>query len=184
MKEKISRHGIPNVKKGMIWYEDDTFSFERMTNKKIKAVVELINDGFVFGDLTVSELINVEEKHLNWEKILIELRYLSREFKERQFITWQDGDELLNVCNGYDVVRKTFVMLGKSPRNGVYWTSRVSSSVLRTGILLDFNSAKLIEDNIENSYLFRPVLKFKFGDDSNGSLNAELWEVMSSIFST
>ena len=52
---------LSKIKLGMIWYEDDSFSFERIANKRIKAVVELINDGFIYGDLTVSEIININE---------------------------------------------------------------------------------------------------------------------------
>ena len=57
---------IKQVKKGMFWYEDDTFSFERVPDKKIKAIVELAKDGVVYGDLTASELSENHEQFTDW----------------------------------------------------------------------------------------------------------------------
>ena len=178
---------LSKIKLGMIWYEDDSFSFERIANKRIKAVVELINDGFIYGDLTVSEIININENQLNWNDILHSIGFLSRDFKKIQSITWPDIDELSEVYNRYDVVRKTFDMLGKSSRKGIYWTKSLSSGELETGFLLDFASGKIREEYIEKCYDFRPVLKLKIVDDcylKNNDLNAELCRILSSIFYT
>ena len=175
------------IKLGMIWYEDDTFSFEQIADKRIKAVVELIKDGFIYGDLTVSEIMDMKENQLNWETILMDIKFLSRDFNGIQSITWFDVDELAEVYNHYDVVRKTFAMLGKSPRNGIYWTISVSSGELNTGFLLDFTSGKIIEEHIEKRYGFRPVLKMKIEDDcdiKNHVSNAELCRILSSMFYT
>ena len=61
-----SQIDISQVKVGMIWYEDDTFSFEKITGKKIKAIVELVHRGVIYGDLTASDILDVKEQQLTW----------------------------------------------------------------------------------------------------------------------
>ena len=47
--EVLSKTNNPNIKPGMFWYEDDTFSFYRITGKKIKAIVELVENDVIYG---------------------------------------------------------------------------------------------------------------------------------------
>lgn len=182
---------LSKIKLGMIWYEDDSFSFELIANKRIKAVVELIKDGIIYGDLTVSEIMDIKENQLNWKDILHSIRYLSRAFNFNnmyiQSVSWFDIDMLSEVYERYDVVRKTFDMLGKSSRKGIYWTKSASSGKLETGFLLDFSSGKIIDEHIEKRYDFRPVLSLRIVDDcyfKDSELNAELCSLLSSIFYT
>ena len=59
---------ITKVKSGMFWHEGNLFSFERLPDKKIKAVVELVEDGIIYGDLTASELFDIPEKNNTFHK--------------------------------------------------------------------------------------------------------------------
>ena len=54
MDTKTNKIDITQVGVGMFWYEDDTFSFDRTTDKKIKAIVELVENNVIYGDLTAS----------------------------------------------------------------------------------------------------------------------------------
>ena len=49
-KQKLVK-GI-NVCVGMFWYYDNTFSFDLVPHKVVKAVVEYIDDEYIYGDLT------------------------------------------------------------------------------------------------------------------------------------
>ena len=78
MDTKTNKIDITQVGVGMFWYEDDTFSFDRTTDKKIKAIVELVENNVIYGDLTASELFDIpekeltekyEEKYLRWRKL-------------------------------------------------------------------------------------------------------------------
>ena len=60
--KSCSKISIKQVKAGMFWYEDDTFSFGKIADKKLKAVVELVYNGVIYGDLTASELFDIPEK--------------------------------------------------------------------------------------------------------------------------
>lgn len=55
------------VKSGYYWYEDDTFSYSRIPDKKVKAIVDLVEGGYIYGDLTVSELFPIDEQELSYE---------------------------------------------------------------------------------------------------------------------
>ena len=57
---------ISQIQVGMFWYEDDTFSFQRMVDKRIKAIVEWIGNSTIYGDLTASEIFDIKEECLNW----------------------------------------------------------------------------------------------------------------------
>ncbi len=52
---KFSQKNIPKIKAGMFWYDDDTFSADLIADKKVKAVVELVDTslGVVYGDIFV-----------------------------------------------------------------------------------------------------------------------------------
>ena len=78
---------ITQVKVGMIWYEDDTFSFDILP-KKIKAVVELVKGGIIYGDLTASELFAIPERPMSWfsaKQFFDKFSYLC---KDNEKIVW------------------------------------------------------------------------------------------------
>lgn len=61
---KFSQKNIPKIKAGMFWYDDDTFSADLIADKKVKAVVELVDTslGVVYGDILIPD------KKMNWAK--------------------------------------------------------------------------------------------------------------------
>ena len=61
---KFSQKNIPKIQAGMFWYDDDTFSADLLADKKVKAVVELVDAGLgvVYGDLLVPD------KKMKWAK--------------------------------------------------------------------------------------------------------------------
>ena len=59
---RIHKEDISMIKPGMYWLEDDTFSREKIAGIKVKAVVELVtSNGVICGDLTASEIFNINE---------------------------------------------------------------------------------------------------------------------------
>ena len=61
---KFSQKNIPKIKAGMFWYYDETFSVDLLDDKKIKAVVELVDPilGVVYGDILIPD------KKMKWAK--------------------------------------------------------------------------------------------------------------------
>lgn len=61
---KFSQKNIPKIKAGMFWYYDDTFSVDLLDDKKVKAVVELVDPilGIVYGDILIPD------KKMKWAK--------------------------------------------------------------------------------------------------------------------
>lgn len=61
---KFSQKNIPKIKAGMFWYDDDTFSADLIADKKVKAVVELVDTslGVVYGDILIPD------KKMKWAK--------------------------------------------------------------------------------------------------------------------
>lgn len=61
---KFSQKNIPKIKAGMFWYDDNTFSADLIADKKVKAVVELVDTslGVVYGDILIPD------KKMKWAK--------------------------------------------------------------------------------------------------------------------
>jgi len=122
-KKSCSKISIKQVKAGMFWYEDDTFSFGKIADKKLKAVVELVRNGIIYGDLTASELFDIPEKCMNW----FEARRFFKEFsypcKENEEIVWYDNSMFDEIYDAYSPVEKAFEELHKPYRSGNYWSS-------------------------------------------------------------
>ena len=61
---KFSQKNIPKIQAGMFWYDDNTFSADLLADKKVKAVVELVDAGLgvVYGDLLIPD------KKMKWAK--------------------------------------------------------------------------------------------------------------------
>lgn len=119
----LKKENLQNIRVGMLWYEDDTCSFERMFSKRIKAVIELIEDNAVFGDLTVSELQDIQEKVLNWDDAQKYINNFSYPCKENEKIVWYNFKQFKKLYKTYAFVRCTFSMLGKRDRMIRQWTS-------------------------------------------------------------
>ncbi len=121
-----SKISITQVKVGMIWYEDDTFSFERLTSKRIKAVVEAVDyvNSTICGDLTASELFKIDKKCLSWDGAKKYIENFSYHCKENERIVWYGDGALRNVYDEYFPVERTFRVIGKKYRTLEYWTGR------------------------------------------------------------
>ena len=92
---------ITKVKSGMFWHEGNLFSFERLPDKKIKAVVELVEDGIIYGDLTASELFDIPEKNLTWGEARDLFLGFSYPCEENEKIVWYNCHKLFEVAEYY-----------------------------------------------------------------------------------
>ena len=157
--EDIIKHLLSKyIKPGMFWYEDDTFSFDRIADKKIKAIVELVENGIVYGDLTASELFDFSEKDMGWystEKFFKEFSYPC---KANEKIVWYNIDQLQNVYDNYIAVEKTFDKIHKPCRRKYYWTSTIVS---KYAMILCFTDGTSSCHNKCSHFYFRPVLASK-----------------------
>ena len=119
---------ITKIEPGMIWYEDDTFSFSVIKGKRIKAVVELINtyDNFIYGDLTASNIYDIQERCLSNNQARKRIENLSSICKEGESIVIMTTEELEKVAVCYDKIEETLLKIGKDPRKG-YQLSNVKS---------------------------------------------------------
>ena len=113
---------IKQVKPGMIWYEDNTFLFERLPDKKIKAVVELVEKGVIYGDLTASELFDISEEHLSWFDAENYFKKFHYPCEENEEVVWYDLEQLKKVYVTYYRVIKTLNMVDKMFRTLGYWS--------------------------------------------------------------
>ena len=155
---------ITQVKVGMIWYEDDTFSFDRLPNKKIKAVVELIENNIIYGDLTASELLTINEQRLSWVECKVYIKKFSYPCQKNEDIVWYNIEQLKNIRDNYECVKKTFDKLYKEYRKECYWSSTEESDFygsLKYAWRIYFcGSCKMYQGKRDLSYI-RPVLALK-----------------------
>lgn len=145
------------VKVGMLWFEDDTFSFERVPNKKIKAIVELIDRDIIYGDLTVSEIMNIEEKKLDWYNAHNYIMQLPYRCRSREWITWHDDYRIGKIYLNYKRVQDTFNLIGKPYRQGRQWCcSKMNSYV---GITKNFDTGRRHTNyGLRTPAFVRPIL--------------------------
>jgi len=113
---------ILQVKSGMFWYEDNTFSYERLTSKKIKAVVELVENGVIYGDLTASELLDIKEQKLPWDEAKRFIEEFSYPCQSNEKIVCNGIEYLEKVYSTYELVKQAFCEVGKPFRKGYYWS--------------------------------------------------------------
>lgn len=118
-KKDLPKINITEIKPGMFWYEDYTFSFNLILGKKVKAIVELVEDGVIYGDLTASETIH--ERCMTWYSTQIFLRICRYPCKENEKIIQYNINQFRAVYDNYDVIKKAFVKLGRPYREGGYW---------------------------------------------------------------
>jgi len=123
METKENKIDITQVKVGMFWYEDDTFSFDRIMDKKIKAIVELIEDGVVYGDLTASELFDVPDVEITWRDAERFFKEYSYPCRENEKIVWYNIKQFQGIYDNYNAIKKAFDKLQKLYRIGIYWSS-------------------------------------------------------------
>ena len=140
----------------MFWYEDNTFSRERVLGKKIKAIVELVQDGIIYGDLTASEIIDVTEQELDWFEAKALIEDFSYPCQANEEIVLYRKGQLEKVYSTYEPVKEAFAKVGKSCRKGYYWSS---TEGLSTGawVLYFANGGRWGYYKYGNYYV-RPVL--------------------------
>ena len=109
---------ITKIEPGMIWYEDDTFSFSVIKDKRIKAVVDLVDayENYIYGDLTASTIYDIQERYLKYHDALVRLDNLSSICKEGEKVVLLSGEKLGKIASCYDKTKETLLKLGKSPR--------------------------------------------------------------------
>lgn len=165
VKEPQSKIDICQVKPGMFWYEDDTFSFDRTTDKKIKAIVELVENGIIYGDLTASELFYIFERPMSWFSAKQFFDKFSYPCKDNEKIVWHNIDQLQSVYNNYNAVKEAFSKLNKMYRKSVYWSSTEYKSSVKDSntfaLDIDFNTGSRLVDHQYNCFYIRPVLALK-----------------------
>ena len=156
---------ITQVEIGMFWYEDDTFSFDRITNKKIKAIVELVENGIIYGDLTASELFDILEMHLTWFKAKQFFDKFYYPCGENEKIVWYNINQLQSVYKNYNAVKETFSKLDKMYRRLEYWSSTEHKSSVNDSntfaLDINFNTGSRLVDHQYNCFYIRPVLALK-----------------------
>lgn len=160
MEEKFNKIDITLVGVGMIWYEDDTFSFEKLTDKKIKAVVELVKDGVIYGDLTASELVDVKEERLHWaaaQRYIHDLRYPC---KNNEKVINYDFSQAYYASLQYLTLVSTFKLIGKRWRHGMYWTTREFEKYWAFRVGFGFANIQDRADKAKASGV-RPILALK-----------------------
>lgn len=163
--EVFTKTDYPNIKPGMFWYEDDTFSFDRITNKKIKAIVELVENGIIYGDLTASELFDILEMHLTWFKAKQFFDKFYYPCGENEKIVWYNINQLQSVYKNYNAVKETFSKLDKMYRRLEYWSSTEHKSSVKDSntfaLDINFNTGSRLVDHQYNCFYIRPVLALK-----------------------
>lgn len=150
---------ISRIKAGMFWYEDNTFSFKRLANKKIKAIVELVEDGVIYGDLTASELFYVEEKVCKQSQAMEYIDDFSYLCKEGEKVICYDRRLFELVYKQYSFVKKSFERINQPYRITSYWTNEKASS--EYGYIIDFTRASQSIVSQHEEYAVRPVLALK-----------------------
>lgn len=158
-KKSQSKINITQVKVGMIWYEDDTFSFVRLPNKKIKAIVELVDyvTSTICGDLTASELFKIDEQLLSWDDAKKYIEKFSYPCEKNEKIVWYGGGALRDVYDKYFSVEETFKAIGRKCRTLVYWTGTETTGDYAWCI--DFHTGRSSWKRRELYRFIRPVLK-------------------------
>ena len=160
-----------NVCVGMFWYYDNTFSFGLIPNKAIKAVVEHIDDEFIYGDLTASP--NIQEFMGPYCKSEVN----NASFGIEEYIkgipyTCDDNEEIVcysylqmeQVQASYERVKHSLKMIGKMPRkndDSFYWTTDKKHYFQRLfSFKKGYDGSKWMSNN--GKAFYRPVLRMKY----------------------
>jgi hypothetical protein len=149
---------INQVKPGMIWYEDNTFSFDKQADKKIKAIVELVENGVIYGDLMASEMHDISDVEITWPDAKKFFKEFSYPCEKNEKIVWYNIDQFRRIYDydNYHTVKKAFDKLQKVYRIGIYWSS--SEYYTKTAWYWDFYNGKRGYQD-KNRYLYiRPAL--------------------------
>ncbi len=167
MGSPVTKPATPNVSEirpGMIWYEDDTFFYSLISGKKIKAIVELVEEGVVYGDLTVSELFDIPEIYINLGRAKNYIKDFSYPCKKGEEICFYNIRQLQQVQKKYNAVKRAFQYLGKECRQGQYWSCTVPYAhgmTAWTAWTVDFRTGCKVQTGTFFPCAIRPVLALK-----------------------
>ena len=153
------------VKPGCYWYEDDTFSKSRIPNKRVKAIVEFVGDGYIYGDLTASELFPIDEQQLSYDDAKKFFEEFIYPCKENEKIIWYDIHQLFRVQeNYYKDVYHTFVEMSKLPRRNGQWSCSECLTLKENAFIMDFHYEDSFDTPKVNEHAIRPVIAMKCFD--------------------
>ena len=141
------------VKPGYYWYEDDTFSKKRIPDKKIKAIVELVEDGFIYGNLTISELLTIKEQQLTYDEAKRFFEGFSYPCKENEKIVWYDIHQLVKA------IRKAPPKCYPSVR--CYWSCSECISLQENAYIFDCKYNDTFDTPKNNKHYIRPIIAMK-----------------------
>ena len=103
----VSQIDINKVKPGDYWYVDNTFSDEKVRGKKVKAIVELVENGVIYGNLTMSQLCRVESVVIrNWNELKEWIRNFKYPFGPKEYLAWYSDGQLAKVWKNQDLTRR------------------------------------------------------------------------------
>ena len=161
-KRKAEEAEKKRVKPGCYWYEDDTFSKSRIPDKKVKALVELVEDGYIYGDLTVSELFPIDEQQLSYDGAKKFFEEFSYPCKWNEKIVWYDIRQLCRVQeNYYKDIYHVFVEMSKSPRRYGHWSCSECLTLKENAYIMDFHYEDSFDTPKVNENAVRPVIAMK-----------------------
>lgn len=150
------------VKPGCYWYEDDTFSKSRIPDKKIKAIVELVEGCFIYGDLTASELFSIDEQRLSYNDAKKFFEEFSYPCKENEKIVWYDIHQLHEIHKHYSMKIERVVMgISKKPRRRGQWSCSECLTLKENAFIMDFHYEDSFDTPKVNENAVRPVIAMK-----------------------
>ena len=154
---RIHKEDISMIKPGMYWLEDDTFSREKIAGMKVKAIVELVtSNGVICGDLTASEIFNINEKYLSYSDAKNYINKFHYPLKVDERIIWYDRYDFEKVMGRYARMDRSFKLMGKKSRFGTYLSS--DGTLHQTMLSEEDSKTSTAYDEAEKVYPVRPVL--------------------------
>ena len=155
----LTKANLSQIEVGMIWYEDDTCSFDWLPIKSMKAIIECIDENKIYGDLTISDCFKITEHEFDWDDAKRYFENFSYPCKENEKIVWYSKKLLEKVANNYHVVSITFDFLWRKAREGFYWSSTELNST--AAWVKDFSNGSRDTYSKDNNFCVRPVLEFE-----------------------
>lgn len=163
----IKLENADKIYSGMIWYADDTVSYDIIEGKPIKAVIErvfIITDFHgkhalqidLYGDVLAPECVGSYEDCLSYI-----YKFSNDYIPRRGSYHYEENKEMLCVWEGYKAVRETLKKLGKKPRTGNQWITRPLYGADYRVRVVDFDQEKKVYVEVENGNnhcAIRPIL--------------------------
>jgi hypothetical protein len=150
------------IKPGMFWYCDGSFSFIK-ENKKVKAIVELVEDDTIYGDLSASDKFDdLQEDYRNWYQINRNHLKCHYRCNRKEKIVVYNIKQLEKIYNNYSAIKQAFETIGKDYRMESYWTSTEVNE--NKALAFSFVRGEVEEQFKLFSRFFRPILAAKLED--------------------